>query len=300
MNRFPPRRLLVAVDLAEPSLSALEAAKSLARRWDASLEVVHVQSPPVVAAWVGPGLPPNLPPSAREPEHRLRERLKKAAAGFPEARLKLRVIPGWPPNELADIAASGEAELIVVGTHGYAGLDRVAFGSASEAVVRRARVPVLAVHEQRAPLRVERVLAPWNGSPYATRALRYARELARSLGARLHVLRVVEPGSPVCGRPALGRTLDAVLGPGADWTLRVRPGNARRHIVREANSGRYGLVVLSAHRRRFSSDLILGTTVERVLRHSTIPVLAVPSGAIPARLPIARPSAWVAGKIFSP
>ena len=125
------------------------------------------------------------------------------------------------------------------------------------------------------------MLAPWNGLPHATRALRYASAEARGLGAELRVLRVVPKGEPVASAaPGLGRTLERLLGPArrGRWSLRVRIGDAREHIVREANSGRYGLVVLSAHRRPFSTDAVLGSAVERTMRHSLIPVLAVPSG----------------------
>ena len=144
--------------------------------------------------------------------------------------------------------------------------------------MRGSAVPVLTVRESKAPLILRRVLAPWNGRPYATRALRHARILARSLDAELHVLRVLPARRGVAERaPGLRRILEDVLGPGA-WSLRVRRGDARAHIIREAGSGRYGMVVLSAHRRPFSSDIVLGSTVERTLRHSRIPVLSVPSG----------------------
>ncbi|MDE2142644.1 MAG: universal stress protein [Elusimicrobia bacterium] len=37
-----------------------------------------------------------------------------------------------------------------------------------------------------------------------------------------------------------------------------------------------------ARRRAFAADFVLGSTLERVLRHTKIPVLAVPSGNVPA------------------
>ena len=68
------------------------------------------------------------------------------------------------------------------------------------------------------------------------------------------------------------------------WTLRTRKGDARAHIVKEMNSGRCELAVLSAHRRPFATDFVLGSTVERLLRHAAIPVLAIPSGRMRPRL----------------
>ena len=84
------------------------------------------------------------------------------------------------------------------------------------------------------------------------------------------MLRVVTSGLSIEeSDPGFGRRLENILGSGRDtaWSLRVRVGNAREHIVREANSGRFGLVVLSAHRRPFSTDVVIGSTVERLLRH---------------------------------
>lgn len=286
MKRFPPRRILVAADLSAPSLSALDAAKALALRWGASLEIVHVQHPPVLAAWVGlDAMPVSVPPAAQEPRRKVEERLRRAAAGFPAERLKLRTLHGWPPSALAELALPERADLMVLGTHGYAGLDRLLTGSVAEVVLRRARIPVLVVPERKSVAGGGRVLAPWNGRPYATRALRWAREAARSLRSTLDVLHVREYGMPSENQsPPLRRRLETVLGGGSDWTLRRRLGDARWCIVEEANSGRYELVVLSAHRRAFAADFVLGSTVERLLRHCAVPVLAVPSGRSRPRL----------------
>ncbi len=276
---FPPKRIVVAVDLSAPSLAALDAAKALARRWGSSLELVRVQAPVLTAAGFGPEAPPvPLPEPDPDLEKRLERRLRDAASGFPAERVTIRTLHGWPVRAMLERAAPG-AGLIVLGTHGYAGLDRALLGSVAEAVVRASRLPVLTVRESRRPLKLSRILVPWNETPYAGRALRYARALALSLGAELKVLRVFAPGESVDG-PALERRLAALLGRGGRgrWSLRLRRGKAREGIVREANSGRYGMVVLSAHRRSFSTDVVLGSTVERVMRHSRVPVLSVPSG----------------------
>jgi nucleotide-binding universal stress UspA family protein len=186
---------------------------------------------------------------------------------------------------LRALARPERADLLVMGTHGYAGLDRLLAGSVAEAVIRRARIPVLAVPEHTSISDVARVLAPWNGRPYATRALRWARELSRSLCATLDVLQVKESeGSIARDWRASDRRLTSILGAGPDWMLRTRAGDARKRIIAEANSGRYELVVLAAHRRPFAADFVLGSTVERLLRHCEVPILAVPSGPRRPRL----------------
>jgi nucleotide-binding universal stress UspA family protein len=285
MKRFPPQRILVAADSSGPSLSALEAAKALAQLWDAALEIVYVQQPPMLTAWIGAGaMPASVPLPVAEPWAAVEKKLLQAAAGIPAERVKLRTVVGWPPSALLELARPERADLLVMGAHGYAGLDRLLTGSVAEAVIRRAHIPVLAVPERQRVAEVARVLAPWNGLPYATRALRWARELSRSLGATLDVLHVKEPGLANGREAALEKRLVSIMGAGSDWTLRARKGEARAQIVAEANSGRCDLVVLSAHRRPFAADFVLGSTLERLMRHSKIPVLAVPSGRSRPRL----------------
>ena len=299
MKRFPPKRILVAADLSAPSLSALDAAKTLAMQWDAALEIVYVQQPPLLVAPIGPDAISLSAPSVMQESSRIvEERLRKAAVGFPADRLKLRTVRGWPPAALLELARPERADLMVMGTHGYAGLDRLLTGSVAEAVMRRAHIPVLAVPERKRVSDVSRVLAPWNGRPYATRALRWARELARALGATLDVLLVKEPGAAFeQDDEALEKQLVSLLGAGSDWTLRTRKGDARAHIVAEANSGRCELAVLSAHRRPFAADFVLGSTIERLMRHSKIPVFAVPSGRSRPRL-VRRLGARVGARLY--
>jgi nucleotide-binding universal stress UspA family protein len=286
MNRFPPRRILVAADLSAAALTAVDAAKELAQQWGAAIEIVSVELPPMIAAGGGyDGKPWSALPPMPEAKREMEARLRAAAGGFPAARLKLRTVQGWPPSALLELARPERADMMVMGTHGYAGLDRLVTGSVAEAVIRRAQIPVLAVPETAGVSEVARVLAPWNGRPYATHALRWARELARSLCATLDVLHVDEPGVPFEGnREGLDERLSAILGGGTDWVLHARKGEARRVIVEEANSGHYELVVLSAHRRSFAEDFALGSTVERLLRHAAVPVLGVPSGGARPRL----------------
>ncbi|NNN07335.1 MAG: universal stress protein [Elusimicrobia bacterium] len=280
MNRYPPKRVIVAADLSATSLAALDAAKFLARLWGATLEIVYVHLPPTLDAWGGPGGFPSVPPPPDTPPlEEVESRLRRAVADFSAARLTMSAPRGWPTACLLDLARHERTDFLVMGAHGHSGLHRLLTGSVAETVIRRARVPVLAVPEKTSVAATLRVLAPWNGRPYATRALRWAREFARGMGATLDVLHVKEGGLAV-GRDAvmLRRSLLAILGPETDWTLSARVGDARARIVALANSGRCGLVVLSAHRRPFGADLALGSTIERVLRHAHVPVLAVPSG----------------------
>jgi nucleotide-binding universal stress UspA family protein len=78
----------------------------------------------------------------------VRERLGKAATGrFPRVVPHLRF--DVPSQEIAQLAADVEADLVVVGTHGRRGISRVLIGSVAEAVVRLSPCPVLVARPKR-------------------------------------------------------------------------------------------------------------------------------------------------------
>jgi nucleotide-binding universal stress UspA family protein len=156
----------------------------------------------------------------------------------------------------------------------------VVFGSVSEAVIRQTRVPVLAVHERRTPLQSKRILAPFNMEAYADETLLYILDAAEGLEADVTVLYVTDFESrPGMARKHLLQHLSKLLGPRRAGALeaRVRHGDPRVEIIAEAKRGKFDLIALSAHRRPFFSDYVLGSTAERLIRHSPIAVLSVPS-----------------------
>ena len=137
MLRFPPRRILAAVDPSEVSLRAWRAARQAAERFGASLDAVYCDNlpPPEMAAY--------LPPSGADARRRretvdyLRRRMG------PHARL--RAVVGDPIRVLTRLARERRYDLIVLGSHRREGFARWLLGSTAEAVVRDAPCPVLIV-----------------------------------------------------------------------------------------------------------------------------------------------------------
>jgi nucleotide-binding universal stress UspA family protein len=268
MLRFPPRRILVAVEFTKASLYAWEAAKEIAERFGATIEAVWCVEP-VVTELSG------LRNLSRRPGFRT-ESLKRLRARLgPEARL--HAVNGEPAFAIRRLARDRACDLIVMGTHRRPGLVRWVQGSVAEMVVHDAPCPVLIVPRAwRAP---RWILAPVHGAAYARRGLLAAAVLARAYKGRLAMVEVV--ADSVQG-PYAAKRLSAQaekLPPAARRDVRpeleVRVGDPVKEILRAEHDRE--LVVLVAHRKSLLGDLVLGTTVERVLRHSRIPVLAIPS-----------------------
>jgi len=70
------------------------------------------------------------------------------ARGVREDRVVTEVLDGHPAEELDTYAESHGVNLIVIGSHGRKGLDRLLIGSVADKIIRGARVPVLVIRSQ--------------------------------------------------------------------------------------------------------------------------------------------------------
>ena len=125
-------------------------------------------------------------------------------------------------------------------------------------------------------------------------ALAYGRDLARSYGAKLHVLHVVEDvmmryspevvvASPVLQKDlesAARRDLEALITDDDRRTLSITPivqtsGSAPGGIVEYAREQSIDLIVAGTHGRSAMKQFLMGSVAERVVRTAPCPVLTV-------------------------
>lgn len=136
-------RILVPIDFSDCSLDALEYAVVVAQRAKASLRLVHVLEP------VCYGLDFTLGHMAKRGQ--IREAMTERLSGLVSALTSAQVTAdsqlrgGLPADSILDAAQTQPADLIVMGTHGRRGLSHAFCGSVAEAVLRKARCPVLTV-----------------------------------------------------------------------------------------------------------------------------------------------------------
>lgn len=143
--------ILCPVDFSEPADQALAAAEDLARQFDARLVVVHVIEPMQVIPAPQVGATPAFDVShylGAMREHGERMLLERTAALRTRGvDADWRLGEGSVADQVIELAASEEADLIVVATHGRSGFKRFFLGSVADRVVHHATVPVLTIRE---------------------------------------------------------------------------------------------------------------------------------------------------------
>ena len=143
------KHILVPTDFSELSNAAAAYAAKLAIALKASLHIQHVLVDPISGEWAvdAARLPHVLDETAEKAREKLDAKLKKVLTVDERAALTVEtaVGTGHPPDEILEYADSHGIDLIVMGTHGRGGVERMWLGSVTEKVLRKAHCPVLAL-----------------------------------------------------------------------------------------------------------------------------------------------------------
>jgi nucleotide-binding universal stress UspA family protein len=131
------KKLIVAVDFSELSLRAAQVAASLARAIGAQVVLVHVVNPSADYGAIG------LPSDGIRPG--IEGKLKEIIGTLGATNCDWGVVDGDAATELSAFASRWSGDLIVIGTHGRTGLNRMLLGSVTTRLVREANVPVLVI-----------------------------------------------------------------------------------------------------------------------------------------------------------
>jgi nucleotide-binding universal stress UspA family protein len=139
-------KVLVPLDFSDSSREGLLYAISFAKRFGASLILLHaIQVMPFIPA-NGPAAHERIPaPGVIERSARLRARKFLKQVDFAGVKYKMEIQSGTPAHEICRFAENANVELIITATHGQTGLAHVLIGSTAEHVVRYAHSPVLVV-----------------------------------------------------------------------------------------------------------------------------------------------------------
>lgn len=254
------RGIVCGVDFSTASIAALDRAISLARAHEALLRVVHAYMLPAVP-FVDPAIPTiDEARLARALERELDELVRERGG---DASIERRAAFGVPAAAIFLHAHETSADLIVVGTRGASRLPRLLAGSVAERIARTSPANVLVVPETaERPRPIRTILCGVDSSEPSLAAWRAASALAASHGARLQAVHVCEAGP----KAALGIP---------EATIRIEHGSPYAAIVDTARRIDADLVVVGDTGRSGLSELLLGSTAERVMRLSEVPVLIV-------------------------
>jgi nucleotide-binding universal stress UspA family protein len=290
-ERIGLKNILFLTDFSEPSESALPFAIALARKYGAKVHALHVLIPEPYTY-----LTPELAtPAIEGQEEGAQAELQRVEARLTGVAHESSVVRGssiWPATQQA-IEESG-ADLIVLGTHGRTGAQKLLLGSVAEEIFRQSPVPVLTIgpwvrNAIHGGGHFHRVLFATDFTPESLAAAPYAISMAQENEARLTLLHVIRKSAHQSKSRAGGTSVahamhellavvpsDAALGSRPEAL--VEYGEPFEKILHVANEQAADLIVLGVRGAAgaVSAATHLGrNTAHRIVAHARCPVLTV-------------------------
>lgn len=306
-------KIIVPLDGSELSEQALPYAQLVARSLSAPIELVQafdVLPSRVLGAQANLEVSGRLERSAlrRAQDYLSPVAEKLTAAGHSVSFTALR---GAPAEVVVSVASSDPSALVVMSTHGRGGIARWVMGSVTDKVLHMMPNPMLIVRASvtgpAAPQgTVRTVVVPLDGSPLAELALPHALSIAAALGCGITLLRVTHTEDYY--RYQLTVTPDMASIPdfdgvsateltaadaeevavyladvenrlATDHAQEVASDHRQHQNIAQAiilkTTERPSLVAMTTHGRSGVGRVVLGSITDRVVRHSTVPVLVI-------------------------
>jgi nucleotide-binding universal stress UspA family protein len=285
--------IVVPVDFSQAARNAVRLAGALALKFGATLTATHIVPSFAAFNYAFPG-------DVQEFEKKAFDEARKLLPEeIPQAfrdRLHTRTVvkAGEVRDELLGIVGDEKADLVVMGTHGRRGVERFFLGSTTENMLRRIPVPILTVSERGSSKHTEspfdppfqRILYASDLSEASIGGLRYCGEFARTVGAHLSLLHVMElRDTTAFGQIAevrnqlserLKSSFESSGCAGMDVTTTIAEGTPHTEILKYAEQIHADLIVLNLQSKSMLERALLGSTAERVIRSAAVPVLSIP------------------------
>ncbi len=270
---FPPRKILVPTDLSAASESALRYARYFHDRLGSDVLVLHAHQldlPPYFSSGQLDTLKGELKRLERVAEDHVRRQSEPTLGFAPQTE----IAEGSPVEAILRTSQKDPIGMILMGMHGYRGLQRLWMGSVTEQVIRRGSLPVLAVRNPPSDAPIGHILCPMNLSGPGRNALDYAAQISKSLKARLTVLHVIEHENEPPDCPLV----DEETGKGCSIEEIHHRGNAAKTIAEAAKSLKPDLIVMGAESKSTVMGEFFSSTTISVMQLAIGPLLVVPSG----------------------
>ena len=288
--------ILCPIDFSEFSISAYHYALSLAEHYRAKLVAQHIverSRHPYAEYGATQGDYQEFSRALHEGgEERLREFMKNHT--HDDVQPELAVHEGVAADSILSFAQRRKMDLIVMGTHGRRGFDRLVLGSVTDRVTRTAPCPVLAVfklphdssatgEQQRRVHHLSRILFYTDFFEASERALNYAISATEEYDAELTLLHVLEevPSRAKTEEAIATATqqLDKLIPQEGRKTFKiktaVRIGKPYIQIIQFVVEGQIDMVTMGVSGRGALDRAVFGSTTYRVMQLGPCPVLAV-------------------------
>ncbi len=199
---------------------------------------------------------------------------------------------GDPAEVILEVAQGKKADLIVLGTYGRKGLNRLLMGSVTTGVIAESTIDILVVKKPCTECTGEykSILVPFDGSDFSKKAINRACQIAKEDNSTVTVLYVIPRYEEMVNffktesiTNSLLQEAEKIIKSAKEFAslqgttvfTQISEGNATDIIVETAKEKKHDLIVMGSHGYRGVNKAIIGSTTERVIINAACPILVV-------------------------
>ena len=290
--RIQPKKILSAIDFSTFTDTIFSYSVALCKKYDAKLFLIHVTT--------------DLNRLLEHNETALDvEVLQKSNIRYAEERLQelakdlpieneIIIRQGAPADIISRLASEQRSDLVITATHGKAGFKRFLLGSVTEKLIKTLHCPLLVLPPQEHDLipragfelKLKKILVGCDFSPDSKLAVDYGLSLAQEFQAELFLSHVIKPSLYIKEREGIDQLrnrleneLDTMVPEACrDWCTAqtaLLDGEPYIALMNFAKEQDIDMIVLGIRGHTLLEKLLVGSTTDRLIRHSPFPVLAV-------------------------
>ena len=286
MPRFIDK-ILWSTDFSDEAQEALLFADAFAKTFDAKIIALHVVpdiSPALYdAAQVVKGELAKRVAYVKEEAQKKFDSLKKVK----DLEFKALVKEGNAAKKIIETAEEENVDLIVLGRRGLSAIEKLFIGSVANQVLRNSPVPLLLTKKKTGKPRFKKILVPTDFSEQEEIERDFAWKLAKGFDSSLTLLHVLELHDYEFTPRALDEMFDAVEKRFKQREKKekedipvtedvYRAINAAVGIVDYADTHKFDMIVISTCVQSKIERFFLGSTTEKVISYTHVPVFAIP------------------------
>jgi nucleotide-binding universal stress UspA family protein len=281
------KKILWVTDFSDEAQEAFVYAKHFAKTFNAKLIALHVvpdfsSTLYNTTAVIKTELTKRLTMMKKEAERKLTVLQKKQRFEF-----KSLVLEGNASKKIIETSEKKKVDLIIMGKRGVSAVEKLFIGSVANQVLRNSTVPILLTKKRTGKPAFKKILVPTDFSKQEEVERDFAWKLAKGLDSDLTLLHVLELHDYEFSPRVLDDMLNSVLKrlkrrkATEKEDIRVtedvyRAINASLGVVDYAETQKFDMIVISTCVHSKLERFFLGSTTEKVISYSSIPIFAIP------------------------
>ena len=270
------KEIIVAIDFSKGSMYALDLAIDIANKTDANIMMVWVDNQSEADS-VAHASDSEIRNEAKSHIEKIEEEYQKK---LNKGKLSYKLRKGRVYSEIANQAKYNDADLIIAGTHGTSGFEKMWMGSNAFRIVTYAPCPVITIrYGFNFNKKLERIILPIDSSMDTRQKVPFTCKIAKYFDAEIHVL-----GLYTTSLKAIQRKVDTYVDQVEKYLKDnnvkfvinfVTADNTTNSTIEYSQKVNADLIAIMTEQEKTAANFWLGPYAQQMVNNSPIPVLSI-------------------------